>query len=439
MKRPATTALIDFDFTTPDGPELSKTKFCVYNSGIVKAPAYRRDQRTLRHAHPESLRIDVAWGPDWSHYRHPIVRREPDGTMSYDFDELNAIARVLHANGVKPYWSYCYTPSALQPAGGDWRHQPEDVTAWADLVVASARQAQDLGIPTGYHEIYNEPDLRDEHTAEGTFYAGTLDDYLESYAATATALRTALPHARIGGPALASILANKHWMDAFLDRVVRDSLPLDFISFHHYGTQTLSLAIDLITATVAARPELSETEIHLNEYNSFPIDYPRGGFQDGHHLAAALLADFHALLSHPRITKVNWAQFMDSGQGNYSGLIDIDGRPKPAYQAYAWYQNLPQHRGTATVAGPAGVGAFAAHDGGTNRQALVWNRTGNDLDLELVLPAGPTWTTSTLQADGRTEATRRGRQTIRLANGAVARVSETFQDEGMSSPSVPQA
>ncbi|QNE21327.1 hypothetical protein F1D05_29690 [Kribbella qitaiheensis] len=381
MKTPATIATIRVHPASRADHPLSKSKFAVFNSGIVHAATYHRDAAALRAAQPESVRIDIGWGADWIGYERPISEPSRDG-FAYDFSELDEIGAFLNDLGIRPYWSYCYIPSPYQPRGGDWRDLADDDGGWVDMISAYVEGAYERGVTVGYHEVYNEPDLRDERTGEAVFFGGDLDDYLALYRATASAIRKADPDTPVGGPALASVLANEHWIPAFLDLVTAEDLPLDFFSFHHYGTHSIQTALDKVLQHLENRPELGDVEVHLNEYNSYPVDYPLGGAQDTHHLAAALLADFATLLAAPGLTKVSWAQFLDSGHGNYSGMVTIDGRPKPVLSAYEFYQNMPVDRCVVDLDGPPEVGALAGSENGRFAVA-IWNRAARTVQIQL--------------------------------------------------------
>ena len=385
MKIPATTATVRVHPARRADHPLSKSKFAVFNSGIVHAPTYRRDEAALRAAHPESVRIDIGWGAEWIGYERPISTPTPDGFV-YDFSELDEIGSFLNGLGIRPYWSYCYVPAPYQPEGGDWRDLADDA-GWVEMVRAYVAGARERGVTVGYHEVYNEPDLRDEKTGEAVFYGGDLDDYLQLYRTAAPAIREADPDTPVGGPALAMVLPNEHWIPAFLDTVRAEKLPLDFFSFHHYGTHSVHVALEKVLRHLEERPDLADVEVHLNEYNSYPVHYPRGGTQDGHHMAAALLADFAALLAAPGLTKVNWAQFLDSGHGNYSGMVTIDGERKPVLSAYEFYQNMPTDRCVLEIDGPPGVGGLAGVEPGRLCVA-VWNRSPRAVRVRLDLGEG---------------------------------------------------
>jgi hypothetical protein len=403
MKPIRTTATASIDLGRAGGVPLSKERIAVYNSGLVPIERYRRDAAFLRRSRAESLRIDLGWGAEWMPWRHQPVVREADGTLRYHFEETDDVARVIADAGLRPYWSYCYVPVAARPEGGDWRGMAEDDGTWVELVRRYAGGAAERGIVIGYHEVYNEPDLRDERTAQPHFYTGALDDYLDLYRATARAIREVDPAARIGGPALAVTSVNRRWLEAFLTMVVDEGLPLDFLSFHHYGAFSLENTLDIVDDVLAGFDGFEHLELHLNEYNSFQIDYPRGGLQDGHLLASSFAAELPRLLSRRSLTRTHWAQFLDSGEGNFSGMIDIDGNPKPVFSVYEFFQRMPLDRVAVAIDGPEGIGAIASAD--EHRAAvLAWNRhfVDTEVSFELTASTGAPGVVRVIGPDGET-------------------------------------
>ena len=386
MKPPRREASITVDAATAADYPLSKSKFALFNSGLVPHSTYRRDGWAIQAVQAESVRIDIGWGAEWMNWTSEVAQSGPDGP-TYDFTEINAIAHSLIELGVRPYLSYCYVPKIYRPEGGDWRTFDTDDAPWIKMVAAFVEQARTSGASIGYHEVYNEPDLRDERTGEPVFYTGDLEDYLNLYTVCAPAIRSADPVTPIGGPALASIAANQHWIPAFLDRVESQQLPLDFFSFHHYGTNSVHGAIDRVFEHFATRSATAEVETHLNEYNSFAVDYPRGGLQDGHHMASALLKDFHDLLARPGLTRVHWAQFLDSGNDNYSGMLTVHGNTKPVYHAYQLYQQMPIDRVLVEVDG-SDIYALASSEPGRT-EALIFSRAGHPTAVTVHLPKLP--------------------------------------------------
>ena len=419
MKPVRRTATITIDFNELSDYPISHDRIALFNSGLVTLQTYERDRGFFAATAPEHLRVDLGWGAEWMPWTREVVSTV-DGQATYDFAETDAIARALTEVDVRPYWAYSYVPQAARPDDSDWRTTTPDDSVWVDTVAAYVASAADRGVTIGYHEVYNEPDLRDEKTGAAVFYAGDLDDYLELYRRTSRAIREADPSARIGGPALASVNANAYWLTAFLEVVAEEHLPLDFLSFHHYGTHGLVPALETVLATLDRFPQFAEVEVHLNEYNSFVVDYPEGGAQDTPYMAAAFAADLEKLLSYPSLTRVSWAQFLDSGNDNFSGMITIDGRPKPIFHVYEFFQRMPVQRRRLTVEGPAGIGGLASSDG-TRSAALIWNRSTTDVTLTVTTSSAETATVAMIDAsaDARSSGLEPTR-TINLARGAVA-------------------
>lgn len=401
MRPVETRATVRIDATRTADHPLSKERIAVYNSGLVPIERYRRDAAHIATTAPESLRIDLGWGAEWMPWTAEVVQID-QGEVSYDFRETDEIAEILNAAGTRPYWSYCYVPKAAREPGADWRTMGKDDSIWVDTVAAYVSGMRDRGVAVGYHEVYNEPDLRDERTGEAIFYAGGLQDYLDLYRATARAIRAADPRARIGGPALAVAAAHAEWLDAFCQLVVDEELPLDFLSFHHYGHFGLEGTLRTVREVVARYPQLRHVELHLNEYNAFSIDYPRGGLQDTHQLASTFAAGLPSLLAQRDLTRTHWAQFLDSGEGNFSGMVDIDGVPKPIHAVYEFYQRMPIDRVPCVVEGPPGVGGLASSTGELEA-VILWNRHFADVEIDLELTTGnkaPALTTVVIDADG---------------------------------------
>jgi len=383
---------IGVDFGQAVDYPLSKMKFAVYNSGLVTLDRYKRDAERFADVGPESLRIDIAWGwgPGWNPYAVPPVTGTAEHLL-YNFAELDELARLLNSKKVRPYWSYCYMPVPLQQ-GDDWRSAPVSMEGWEQVLRAFARHYRAQGISIGYHEVYNEPDLIDPGTGP-VFFTGTRDQYFEMYRRGASGIKAEDPDAVVGGPALA-FTDERSWITAFLEDVRAHDLPLDFFSFHHYGPG-VGATVERMRDGLSRDPRFATTEMHLNEYNSLPVDYPLGGPQEKHPSAAMLLQDFHDLLAYPCLTKVSWAQFLDSGQDNYSGMVSFEGRRKAVFNAYNVYMGMPVDRRRVSVSGSEAVGGMAATDG--HRADLVlWNSSDDDQTVSVDLSHAP-FATATLR------------------------------------------
>jgi len=373
----AVSATVDFA-TTVDYP-LVKTKFAVYNSCIVPLSQYNRDINLINEIKPESLRIDGALGesPYCGLTQHPVTGTAT--ALQYNFAQLDQLATLLDRRNVLPYWSYDYEPYPLQ-INGDYRSPPSNLNAWKQALSAISAHFRQNNLPVGYHEIWNEPDYGT------TFFTGSESDYLNMYNYGVTGLRAGDPDAVVGGLSSANQTA---WLPSYLDYLTQNGLPSDFVSIHHYPSNydepsEIASYLTSVKGYFANRPSFNNTEIHLNEYNSYPINYPQGGPQDKYPLASSLLQDFSYFLSQPYLTKVNWAQFMDSGQGNYSGMVSLDGHRKAVFNAYKIYAMMPVDRRQVTISGPTGMGGMASTDG-HKASFVVWNKTGSDQTMSALL------------------------------------------------------
>lgn len=374
---PAIVARADFG-QSADYP-ITKTKFAIFNSCIVPLSTYERDAEFFGIAKPESLRIDLGWGTDWAGWsRQPIEGAA--NAPEYHLEEMDAIAAILNEHGVLPYWSYCYTPTPVQDPPGDWRSVPKDMAQLARILGDVVRHYRDLrgSNPVGYHEVFNEPDNAD-------FTAGDMNDYFSMYEHGSVAIHENDPEGLVGGPALAFTYS---WIDPFIDLVAAKNLPFDYFSTHIYGTNdafsSLDRMLDTSRDSLDRYPQLSTVELHLNEFNSYVIDYPIDGTQQKHRLAAAFLRDMDHLLARPELTLVHWAQFLDSGSGNYSGMISIDGHRKAVFNAAEIYARLPVDRVLLDMDTTLDVGGMAGVE--DHRAGLViWNLAPGKKDISLAL------------------------------------------------------
>ena len=360
------------------GPPLAK-KFGVMNAGILPLARYERDLPKTTALRPDSLRVDLSIGKKVG-WKGQMVTGSPE-TLLYDWSELDRLTDALAAQGVRPYYAFCYMPRPLQK-NGNWRSAPSELAAWREANRAFAEHHR------GKHatlEVYNEPDFRE-------FFVGTREEYLTLYSEGALGMRDGDPDGVVGGPALAFSM---DWVDPFLDHVRDHRLPLDFFSFHAIGIPlqdppSRQVALDrlrTIRAALAARPGFETTEIHLNEYH--PYKNTAEGLEKSSSsadLAVELLEDFVAFLDEDDLTLVHWAQLMDSGFGGETfGLLDEEGRVRPAFYAFAAYDDLPVRRIALDVGGSfAGIAGGNASKGGV----LIWNRS--DRTESLVLEGLPT-------------------------------------------------
>jgi len=385
------TVSVTVDCETPAGYPLVRTKFDGFNSGIVSVDRYERDRDLLAALDMDSLRFDGGLGGSFISWDPPLATGPPEDP-TYSFTEVDRLVDVLEDIDVQPYWSYGYTPPALQPAG-DHRDPPVDSDAWTDVLETFAdhfREGTDGPARVGFNEVWNEPDLNDR------FFTGDLDDYLELYETGAPVLAEHNPDVPVGGPSAAGP-GGEDWDEAFLEFVAEKDLPLDFFSFHWYGDD-FEPRVREVADHLDGYDRFDGVEMHLNEYNSYRIQSLAADFtslNDHYAAASRLFATFSDLLSIPALTKVHWAQIQDAREeSTHLGLISLDGVRKPAYHAWDLYTQLPV-RQRAVETGDAdgrvdgnGIETLAGSD--DRRVGVVlWNESDDDAAVSTTLAGAP--------------------------------------------------
>lgn len=221
----------------------------------------------------------------------PMIAGPPDAThptpgksglYSYDWQVVDRTLDYFKSAGVEPVIALDATPQILGGSVGPFtggllanglvwqspfaKEVPNDFTAWStiagDLVdyIVNTR-----GDDVRYWSIWNEPDI-------SGFWTGTLEQYLELYAATAPVVKAVDATLKVGGPDAANW--NPEWIEALIKRSAERGLPLDFISWHHYdgSVATIPRARAMVEYWAAQygipRPELAVGESAWANHNA---------------------------------------------------------------------------------------------------------------------------------------------------------------------------
>jgi xylan 1,4-beta-xylosidase len=197
--------------------------------------SYRRDLREVKEATGfRYIRFHGILDRDVGLYSEDSA-----GNPVYNFSYVDQIYDGLLENGVRPFVELSFMPRQLasQPIEqAFWYHPivapPKDWNKWADLMTQLARHLiERYGIDEvsqWYFEVWNEPNL--------DFWAGEpkQETYYHLYDVTARALKAVSPRLRVGGPATAQAA----WVDSFIQHVVNEKVPVDFVSTHVYGNDS---------------------------------------------------------------------------------------------------------------------------------------------------------------------------------------------------------
>jgi xylan 1,4-beta-xylosidase len=287
---------------------------------------------------------------------------------SVDLAVLTLVDQIydgLLNNGVRPFLEISFMPKKLalrQDVHAFWYKQivapPKDYSKWDDLMRAFAQHLiERYGIDEvaeWYFEVWNEPNI--------DFWTGDPKEatYFELYDHTARALKAVSPRLRVGGPATSSA----HWVDEFIAHVAAQNVPVDFISSHGYGDDTVEdlfgthdqipmdrrvcLAIkkvhDQVAASACPNLPLMWTEWNVPSFgplNARDTEYVGAGLADDIRQCDGLVN----MMSFWTFSDV----FEEDGpkhepfDGGF-GLMAMGGIKKPIYSAFALLHKLEQER-----------------------------------------------------------------------------------------------
>ncbi len=341
------------------------------------ATALREDyRRQLRQAHEELgfryVRFHGLFDDDMSvvlaDSPSPYI---PSDRVKYSFMNTDNVFDFLLSIGMKPFLELGFMPRLLASgtetvmAYGGNITVPKDFGMWGDLIEAFARHLLERygeeEVRTWFFEVWNEPNLP-------VFWNGTMEDYFLLYETTARAVKKVCSDFLVGGPAT-SINA---WIPEFRNYCKEKSVPLDFISTHHYptddpmwnnpGTDLMALMAEQ-GADVMNRYDRhimrKMTERACKEAGDLPLYYTEWNVSAV--LGDAVHDEAYTSAYIARITDENdglvkgysWWTFSDifeeMGQipGEFHGgfgLMTYHGIPKPAYRCYELLHRLGEKR-----------------------------------------------------------------------------------------------
>ncbi|WP_114854415.1 glycoside hydrolase [Brachybacterium sp. YJGR34] len=184
--------------------------------------------------------------PHWGNGN--VYHEDADGTPYYDFTILDQAYDAIVEAGHHVLVEIGFTPRDLLPPeaadltvtssptvysayeAGQWAYPPRDYGRWRDLVAAVAAHCLErygaAEVETWLWELWNEPDI--------FYWRGTPEQFHDLYAATVEGVRSVLPSAKVGGPAVTG--GGTEFLRGFLAYTDAHDLPLDFVSFHTKGS-----------------------------------------------------------------------------------------------------------------------------------------------------------------------------------------------------------
>lgn len=195
------------------------------------------------------------------------VYREEGGEPVYDFSGVEQTYDKLLELGLRPVVEVSFMPHdlATDPDATIFEYRgiispPRDWDRWGELNRRlAAHLVERYGVDEiarwGF-EIWNEANLE-------VFWTGSQAEYFRLYDVAARAIKSVDERLRVGGPSTAAA----GWIGDFLDFVVAEGSPLDFLSTHTYG----NLPLDVGRALEARR--LDGVEVWWTEWGTTPTHF----------------------------------------------------------------------------------------------------------------------------------------------------------------------
>ncbi len=347
------------DLTKPSSPF---PHFWEHTVGSCHATlALRADwQKQMTSCHKELgfkyVRFHGILSDDMSTYEYEI--KEP----IYSFFNSDQIFDFLLSIGMRPFIELSFMPANLSSGNDTVFHYKGNITppsnydAWGELILKIVEHwVQRYGkneVRKWFFEVWNEPNLK-------AFWKGRQKDYFKLYQYTAKAIKSVDNKLKVGGPAT----AKNAWITSFLEFCKKETVPVDFISTHHYPTDALGSIKDNTVLQLAKskrhilRQEAKEVKskaqgkpIYYTEWNS--SSNPFDELHD-HSFAAAYIVKT-IMEAQGLVEGYSYWTFSDIFEENYFssipfhggfGLMNIYGIPKPSYRAY----ELLHHIGTESL------------------------------------------------------------------------------------------
>ena len=290
----------------------------------------------------------------------PLFHLDADDPKNYQFAKTDAYIKPIIENGA----------SILFRMGVSIEHKaprfhvapPEDFEKWTKICVNILRHYND-GWADGFHynirhvEIWNE-------IAGKEMWSGTQEQYFDLYRAAVTGIKKYNPKIKVGGPVASAVESPE--VIPFLAYCQKHKLPLDFFSWHSYGTETEE---PLIKRAHEARSLLDEygfkeTESWCTEWKRvltgwkelrWRKDAPRHTVRmalerNRNHEAAAYIA---AGLMQMQDAPVDMAYFYSADDSHWS-MFDVYGEPGRAYFAMKAFHQFLQAPHRVKVTGAPG-------------------------------------------------------------------------------------
>ena len=196
----------------------------------------------------------------------PNPTADPEDLANYNFSNGDALFADIRATKHRVYLRLGVSwplgaPPVLPPVPAWSLCPPAELMARVSLHTVQHYSAL-FPNQIAYVEVWNEPD-----GTNPVMFCGSPEEFYALYNATAATLKANFPGLRVGGPAVAHPSSPAFGMD-FIDFVIASGAPLDFFSWHSYGTKAGGNAAGVAAAVAAVRGALNSAGLTDVEQHS---------------------------------------------------------------------------------------------------------------------------------------------------------------------------
>lgn len=302
----------------------------------------RRDFETMKALGVKQLRFAFGWDS---------IEVEP-GT--YDWGFWDDLVKLSKAYGITLIPYVCYSPEWSNDGGGDfWRTPPEDPKAFGNFMQVIVNRYKDT---IKSWELWNEPDLQ-------AYWLGSSDQFATMIKHAALKVREADPNAVVvlggmsnGRSEFFDPLISKHHLERYVDVL---NLHGYHETWHAHTTEDYPEHIRHFSEILPKHqpmPDIWLAEFGYSNWRFSPTSVSQWGidaiyaYEHTPRFQAVSLFRQHVMaLAAGNLSLSAWYRINDltPGQGvigddnnKYLGVLDVQGRPKPAFHALRLYNGL---------------------------------------------------------------------------------------------------
>lgn len=243
-----------------NGPA-TKNSACFENFSELEIPYVRNHDASLSEPYGPQHVVDI-------HCIFPDFSKDENDERNYDFKLTDVYNETIRAAGSKVFYRLGSSIEHWEKKYGTI--MPSDFDKWARIcehIIMHYNEgwANGYNLNIEYWEIWNEPDLDPDDSANKRTWGGTRAQFFDLYEIATKHLKGCFPKLKIGGPALAW---NEEWANDFLCEMKKRNVELDFFSWHIYAKDTKSVVEKAERIrSLLIKHRYDNAESILNEWN----------------------------------------------------------------------------------------------------------------------------------------------------------------------------